>query len=103
MKKFFSVSIVMFLTMGLLFFSSAQTPAFAADIELKLQVHYPEVHYTVRTAIKPWMKTVEERSGGKAKIHFFPQRAIAKEEETLKGPRGTTFARRSLRASVWVV
>ena len=72
----------MLLTMGLLFLSSAQKPAFAADIELKLQSHYPEVHYTVKTAIKPWMKTVEERSGGKVKIHFFPQRAIAKEEET---------------------
>lgn len=50
--------------------------------ELKFQCQYPEMHFTVRNVFKPWMKEVQEKSGGKLKLYFFTQRAIVKEEET---------------------
>lgn len=67
------------------FLIGSMNPAFAASgktYELKFQCMLPEMHYTVRNVFKPWMKTVEEKSGGRLKIHYFTQRAIVKEEET---------------------
>lgn len=67
--------------------SGLLTQTFASEgkkYELKFQCQYPEKHYSVRNAIKPWFKEVENKSNGRLKLHFFTQRTIVKEEETFE-------------------
>ena len=56
-----------------------------AEIELKFQSTYPPAHEVVKGAFEPWFKRLEEQSKGRLKVHFFPPRAIVKENETFEG------------------
>lgn len=83
MKK--TTAIIYSIVILSVFFIGTLSPAAAAGdktYELKFQCMLPEIHPTVRNVFKPWMKAVEEKSGGRLKIHYFPQKAIVKEEET---------------------
>ena len=82
MKKIIIILTIAFLCVGLNLFNFAQQTAIAAGKkELSFQSNYPPMHPTVKLAFQPWMKSVEEKSGGKLKINFFPPKAIVKEKE----------------------
>jgi TRAP-type C4-dicarboxylate transport system substrate-binding protein len=48
---------------------------------LKFQTNYPEMHFAVKSVMKPWIEEVKEASNGRLEIQFFPPRTIAKEKE----------------------
>lgn len=78
MRKSFRALALIVLAIGLLLSGCGQKPASEQQsgvkqqqFELNFSSNYMESHPTVVNAFMPWMKTVEERSGGKVKINFY--------------------------------
>ncbi len=89
MKRYIIVLSIASLCVGLNLFNFAPQTAIAAEKkELSFQSNYPPMHPTVKFAFQPWMKSVEEKSGGKLKINFFPPKAIVKETELFDSIEG---------------
>jgi TRAP-type C4-dicarboxylate transport system substrate-binding protein len=68
MKKLFFTLVVSVLFVCIL---EQKAEPEAQKIELKFISNYMESHKTVKDVLNPWMKKVDEISGGKVKIHFF--------------------------------
>ncbi|WP_258358556.1 TRAP transporter substrate-binding protein [Moorella sulfitireducens (nom. illeg.)] len=61
--------------------SSGSSTSTAQVQELNFASAYMETHPTVVNAFKPWLKSVEEQSGGKVKFNFYNQGALCPDKD----------------------
>lgn len=58
-------------------------PASAEEITLKMGDSLPVGHVIAETATLPWIRAVEERSGGRLKIKYYPAEQVGKAKDFL--------------------
>jgi TRAP-type transport system periplasmic protein len=78
MKKSFVVLLILCASLTIL---SGSLMAYAAPVELSLVSDYPDRHPAVVGAFKPWIKQVEDMSGGKVKINYFSPNALVPQKD----------------------
>lgn len=69
--------------LGVTLLSASATIASAQEIKLRVADSFSEKHYVSTQLINPWMKRVEELTGGKVKFQYFPGEALAKSKDLL--------------------
>lgn len=59
-------------TLGFLAVAGAALPSQGAEYELKISTMFPSTHFIQTLALEPWAKQIEEETGGRVHITFFP-------------------------------
>jgi len=81
-KKSLSIITAAVMAAGLLFMSVPQA-AFAKTYHLKFAHPYPSMHPQHKAVLVPWAKKIEEATGGRVQIKFFPGGALCKPGQTI--------------------
>ncbi len=77
------VKIISGSVLGVTLLMGSATKASAQEITLRVADSFSEKHYVSTQLINPWMKRVEELTGGKVKFQYFPGEALAKSKDLL--------------------
>ena len=69
--------------LGAAVLAGSSATASAQEITLRVADSFSENHYVSKQLIVPWMKRVEELTGGKVAFSYFPGEALAKSKDLL--------------------
>ncbi|MBW1737760.1 MAG: TRAP transporter substrate-binding protein [Deltaproteobacteria bacterium] len=83
MKRIFGI-VMLAVCIGLIGNFQGVKGAQAKPIELSFMHYFPPVHFVNTEIVQPWVKMIEEKSGGKLKFHVYPSAALAKPKDFLE-------------------